>query len=256
MKKLLALILALVMVMSLCACGSKDAADGTKPSQSPTTDTPTESKNDATQPSGENNATQPSEGNETTPAPTTPAPTTPAPTTQTTPSSTSPTIPSVPTVPTIPTTAPTVPTEPAADKAPDFTVYNINKETVKLSDYIGKPVILNFWASWCGPCTAEMPDFQEIYETYGDQIQFLMVNMTDGTYETRLSAQTFIESKGYTFPIFFDPYYSAVYAYDVQSIPATFFIDADGRIVSQISGRANAYQLQHGIDLLLSDPAQ
>ena len=176
---------------------------------------------------------------------------TPAPATQTIPTTATPTVPSVPTVPTIPTTAPTVPTEPAADKAPDFTVYNINKEPVKLSDYIGKPVILNFWASWCGPCTAEMPDFQELYETYGNQIQFLMVNMTDGTYETRLSAQTFIESKGYTFPIFFDPYYSAVYAYDVQSIPVTYFIDAEGHIVTQIKGKANEFQLQYAIDLLL-----
>lgn len=78
MKKFLALALALVLVMSLCACGNKDSADGTKPSETPTTGTPTEGKTDATQPSGENNATQPAP---TTPAPTTPAPTTPAPTT-------------------------------------------------------------------------------------------------------------------------------------------------------------------------------
>ena len=81
MKKLFALMLALVMVISLCACGNKNTADGTKPSETPTTGTPTEGKTDATQPSGEGGATQPSEGGATTPAPTTPAPTTPAPTT-------------------------------------------------------------------------------------------------------------------------------------------------------------------------------
>ena len=100
-----------------------------------------------------------------------------------------------------------------------------------------------------------MPDFQELYETYGNQIQFLMVNLTDGTYETRLSAQTFIENKGYTFPIFFDPYYSAVNAYEITTIPATFFIDAEGQIVTSIRGMASADTLQTAIDLLLSHTA-
>lgn len=152
--------------------------------------------------------------------------------------------------PTFPTTLPTQPTT-LANLAPDFTVYNTDQVAVSLSDFIGKPVVLNFWASWCNPCKSEMPAFQAIYETYGQDVQFLMVNLTDGTYETQLSATTFIQQQGYTFPIFFDSYYSAVGAYNISSIPATFFIDAEGCLVAQASGRINAFQLQTYIQKIL-----
>ena len=62
-------------------------------------------------------------------------------------------------------------------KAFDFTVYDEEGNAVKLSDFEGKPVVLNFWASWCGPCKSEMPDFEEAYGEYGEEIQFLMVNI-------------------------------------------------------------------------------
>lgn len=64
--------------------------------------------------------------------------------------------------------------------APDFTVYDADGNQVKLHDFIGKPIVLNFWASWCGPCQMEMPDFHEKYLELGDEINFLMVNMTTG----------------------------------------------------------------------------
>ena len=64
--------------------------------------------------------------------------------------------------------------------APDITVYDINGNEVRLSDFAGKPVIMNFWASWCGPCQMEMPDFNEKYQELGEEVQFLMINMTDG----------------------------------------------------------------------------
>ena len=71
-----------------------------------------------------------------------------------------------------PETAPVVETV-SANAAPDFTVYDLEGNPVKLSDFRGQPVILNVWASWCGPCKAEMPDLEEAYQTHGDEIAFL-----------------------------------------------------------------------------------
>ena len=145
------------------------------------------------------------------------------------------------------------PTETTVDySAPDFTVYDIDGNPHKLSDFVGKPVILNFWASWCGPCKNEMPDFEEKYLEYGDQIQFLMVNLTDGAQETVSSASEFLAGQGYTFPVFYDTDISAANAYGVYSIPVTYFIDANGDLVTYGQGTLSASTLQKGIDLLLA----
>ncbi|MBQ8815355.1 MAG: TlpA family protein disulfide reductase [Lachnospiraceae bacterium] len=134
--------------------------------------------------------------------------------------------------------------------APDFTVYDGEGNPVNLSDFIGKPVILNFWASWCGPCKNEMPDFQEAYQEYGDDIQFLMVNCTDGFQETVETAKKFITNQGYTFPVFFDTDSDAAYTYGASSIPMTFFIDAEGHMVAYGRGMLDRETLQIGIDMI------
>ena len=150
-----------------------------------------------------------------------------------------------------PTQAPTESTENTAELAPDFTVYDIDGNEVKLSDYLGTPVVLNFWASWCPPCKAELPDFEEKYLAYGEDVQFLMVNLADGARETVDTASEFIAQEGYTFPVFYDSKSVAAIEYKIRSIPATYFIDAEGCIAAQAVGMLDADSLQEGIDLIL-----
>ena len=146
----------------------------------------------------------------------------------------------------------TVPETEAVDTVPDITVYDIDGNAHTLSQFRGQPVILNFWASWCGPCKAEMPDFEEAYKTYGDQIQFLIVNLTDGSSETMETASAYIAQQGYTFPVYYDTDMSGASAYSVYAIPVSYFIDADGVLVTSHEGMMSADALQEAIDLLLA----
>ena len=134
--------------------------------------------------------------------------------------------------------------------APDFTVVTADGKEVKLSDFFGKPIVLNFWASWCGPCRSEMPDFDEKYQELGDDVQFLMVNMTDGSRETLDIAKAFVADSGFSFPVFYDVNYDAAITYGVSSLPTTYFIASDGTLVAYGMGAIDAETLQRGIDMI------
>lgn len=138
-----------------------------------------------------------------------------------------------------------------APAAPDFTVQDRNGNDVRLSDYLGTPVVINFWATWCGYCIQEMPDFEKAWQEYGDQVAFLMINQTDGMQETVKSATAHADSAGYTFPIYFDTQMEAAIAYNVTSIPATYFIGADGTLVTKSKGMMDYETLCRSLSLIL-----
>jgi len=133
----------------------------------------------------------------------------------------------------------------------DFTVQDESGSDITLESKIGKPLVINFWASWCPPCKSEMPDFQEVYLEKGEDVTFMMINMTDGGRETLETAKSFIEDQEYTFPVYFDNQQSAAQAYGISSIPTTIFIDSAGRIIAGSTGAIDQETLRKGIDMIL-----
>ena len=157
----------------------------------------------------------------------------------------------VPPEPTGETTEVTEATEPPANIAPDFTMLDMDGNEVTLASFFGKPIVLNFWASWCGPCKMEMPDIQKFYEEYGEDIHFLLVSVDDSLD----TAKAFIAENGYTFPVYFDASSMGAYTYGASSIPLTFFIDAEGNLTAYYMGAMSEGILQQGVDMIYTPEA-
>ncbi len=123
----------------------------------------------------------------------------------------------------------------AGFEAPDFRVADINGESISLSNYKGQTVLLNFWASWCSPCRAEMPAMERIYQDYKDQgFELLALNSThqDG----KQNAIDFADELNLSFPILFDETGSVSNQYQIQALPSSFFIDGSGMIQEVVIG--------------------
>lgn len=134
--------------------------------------------------------------------------------------------------------------------APDFTMLDAYDNEVRLSDFFGKPIVLNFWTTWCPACVREMPYFLELFEEDDEDIHILKVNLLDGVRETRETVDRYMSENGYSFPLFFDAMSEASRAYGIRGIPVTFFICAEGYLVAQISGAVNENSLRQGLDAI------
>ena len=142
-------------------------------------------------------------------------------------------------------------TEPPVYIAPDFTMQDMDGNEVTLASFFGKPIVLNFWASWCGPCKMEMPEIQKFYEQYGNEVHFLLVSVDDSVD----SAKAFLAGTDYTFPVYFDTTSVGAYTYGASSIPLTYFIDAEGNLTAYYMGAMSESILQQGVDMIYTPAA-
>lgn len=127
--------------------------------------------------------------------------------------------------------------------APDFTLTDQYGNTHTLSDYQGKTVFLNFWATWCGPCKSEMPDIQKLYESYGENSEDLVVLAVanpGGQDVSQEEIEQFLEDNGYTFPVLMDDTGITLAYYGISAFPTTFMIDSGGNVYGYVPGAMTA----------------
>jgi len=111
--------------------------------------------------------------------------------------------------------------------APDFTLETGDGETVRLSELRGRPVVVNFWTSWCPPCREEMPALQRVFRDYQER-DMVILGLNSTVQDERGEALAFAIEQGLTFPILLDESGEATRLYQVRALPTTFFIDAQG----------------------------
>ncbi|USK36022.1 redoxin domain-containing protein [Bacillus sp. F19] len=117
------------------------------------------------------------------------------------------------------------------NKPPEFELEMLNGEKVNLEDVKGKKVMINFWATWCPPCEAEMPEMQKLQNEHPDELVVLAVNMTNAE-KSREDVETFISKRNLTFPVALDKDGRVSVQYEVYSYPTTYFLDEEGKILN------------------------
>ncbi len=132
--------------------------------------------------------------------------------------------------------------------APDFALgARIEGETLRLSDYRGQVVVLNFWASWCGPCREEMPEFQAAFLRHAPSRDLTILAVNALSLDSRSDAERFIEEMEVTFPVAYDASGAVAERYRVRGLPSTFFIDRGGVVRAATFGPVFGGLLEEGI---------
>jgi len=116
----------------------------------------------------------------------------------------------------------------------NWLLLNDKGETIDFNSKKGNVIVINFWATWCPPCVAEMPNFQDLYVDYKDKVTFLFVALDD-----KDKVSKFITKKGYTFPVYYDVTRKKPTQFNTSSIPITYVMDKEGNIVVEKTGAAN-----------------
>jgi len=133
--------------------------------------------------------------------------------------------------------------------APDFQLSNLDYEPMSLNELRGKPVMLNFWATWCPPCKDEMPYLQEIHEGYSDEVLMLLA-IDIG--ESPSTVEKFMQSNHYTLPVLLDTSGVVAQQYSILNVPTTYFIDGDGVIQSKrIGAFINTAQIEEQLSKIM-----
>lgn len=134
----------------------------------------------------------------------------------------------------------------------DCTVYVQEEVPLTLGQIAdGKPLVVNFWATWCPYCLQEMDDYQAIYDEYSDRVAFAFIDATDGQRETVDKARDWILESGYTLPFYYDLGLEAVAAFGVQAFPTTVVVAADGEIMAVSPGVIDPDLMRNALDTLV-----
>jgi peroxiredoxin len=137
--------------------------------------------------------------------------------------------------------------------APDFTLELLEGGEITLSDLRGNPVIINFWATWCGPCREEMPAIEKVYRDYKD-LGLVVIGLNLTSQDTEQAVTAFIQEFDLTFPIALDRNASTSYKYQLKGLPTTYFINSQGVIQSVVVGGPMSEALiQSRVEALFQD---
>lgn len=137
---------------------------------------------------------------------------------------------------------------------PDFTIYDGEGGRVKFSDFQGKPVVINFWATWCPFCVKELPDFDKAAGKYGEKVNFLFIDVADGKQETVEKAKEYLAEQDFeNITSYYDSGLEASDLFGISSLPMTLLIDSDGRMYGYFRGATSYDSLTQAIDDMIAE---